>query len=64
MFIGSFISIVISLALIWNITVTKDLRREWMVWVIVTLGFILFIGGYLYEKRYEKEQAKPLDTEK
>lgn len=55
MFLGSVISIILSVALIWDITVTEDLMRKWIVWFIVILGFILFVGGYRYERRYGRK---------
>jgi len=39
---GAFVCVAASIFLVWRITSTGDARMEWIVWVLLLLGFILF----------------------
>lgn len=54
LYIGALASDLVCVALIWNITVTGDTSREWLIWGFVILGFTSVIMGYLTEKRYRE----------
>ena len=44
----------ISIALIYNVTVTGDTSTEWVVWFLVILGFGLIAYGWLTESKYKR----------
>ena len=47
---GAFVCVAASIFLVWRITSTGDARMEWIVWVLLVLGFILFGVAYINEK--------------
>lgn len=54
----------VSLALIYNATVTGDAGLEWVVWLLVIAGFALIVGGWLTERRYKREHPEEYPPEK
>lgn len=58
MFIGSCVSALISVLLVWRVTVTGDLSLEPYTWFFIFLCAMLFAGGYFYEDRYRKEHPE------
>ncbi len=55
LFAAAFGCAISCLALIYVITVTKNLAYEPILYVLILLSFILAAGGYLLELRYKKE---------
>ena len=63
MFGGAAACVVVCAYLIWMITVTGDPSSEWVVWVLVLVGFALFAGGYLSESNYRKKHPEEYEPE-
>jgi hypothetical protein len=64
MYLAAVISTLISVATVYQITVTGDTSDEWIVWICVILGFSLFGFGFLTENRHNKDLAsQPLPGE-
>jgi uncharacterized membrane protein len=51
LFIGAAICTIVSLFMIYRITVTGDPNQEWIIWISVTIGFILFGGSFLMDRK-------------
>jgi pheromone shutdown protein TraB len=58
LFAGAAACVAACVFLIWRITVTGDTSVEWMIWVLVLLGFGFFAGGYLSEAKYGREHPE------
>jgi hypothetical protein len=58
MYIGAVLCALISVATIYQITVTQDTSDEWIIWTCVLLGFSLVGFGYLYESRHKKDHSE------
>ena len=58
MFVGAALCTVACMFLVWRITATGDVSIEWMIWVLVLLGFGFFAGGYLSESKYRREHPE------
>ena len=50
MLTGAAVCVAACVFLVWRITSTGDASTEWMVWVLLLLGFGLFGGAYINEK--------------
>lgn len=62
MYIGAILCALISVAIIYQITVTQDTSDEWIIWISVIFGFVLLVFGYLYESRHKKDHFKDEPT--
>ncbi len=58
LFAGAAACVAACVFLIWRITVTGDPSVEWVVWVLVFVGFGLFAGGYLSESKHRREHPE------
>ncbi len=58
LYIGAVLCALVSAVTVYQITVTRDLSNEWIIWICVILGFSLFGLGYLYESRYRKDHLE------
>ncbi len=58
MYIGAVFCVLISVATIYQITVTQDPSDEWIIWICVILGFGLFGFGFLIESRQKKDYSR------
>jgi len=58
MFAGAALCTAVCIFLVWRITATGDVSIEWMIWVLVLLGFGFFAGGYLSEAKYRREHPE------
>lgn len=58
LFAGAAVCVAACVFLIWRITVTGDTSVEWVVWVLVLVGFGLFAGGYLSESKHRREHPE------
>ena len=55
MFAGAAACVVLCVGLVYLVTVTGDTSYEFIIYVLVLLGFILMAGGYYLEGKYKKE---------
>jgi hypothetical protein len=62
MFIGAAICTIVSVFMIYRITVTNDASQEWIIWISVTIGFILFGGSFLTDRK-NKPIPQPFQDE-
>ncbi|OGD57423.1 hypothetical protein A3K78_01825 [Candidatus Bathyarchaeota archaeon RBG_13_52_12] len=62
MYIGAVLCALISVATIYQITVTQNTSDEWIIWICVLLGFGLVGFGYFYESRHKKDQSENKPT--
>jgi len=51
MYLGAVLCALICVAMVYEITVTKDTSNEWIIFITVIMGFCLFGFGFLYESR-------------
>ena len=58
MYLGAALCTIISLATIYQVTVTKDTSSEWIAWSCVIIGFSLFGLGFVYEEKYRKDHSE------
>jgi MFS-type transporter involved in bile tolerance (Atg22 family) len=58
MYIGAVLCALISVATIYQITVTQNTSDEWIIWICVLLGFGLAGFGYLYESKHKKDRSE------
>jgi general stress protein CsbA len=58
MYIGAILCALISVATIYQITVTQNTSDEWIIGLSVILGFGLLGFGYLYESRHKKDHSE------
>ncbi len=61
LYIGAVLCAFIAGVTVYQITVTRDVSDEWIIWICVILGFSLFGFGFLYEGRYKR--AHPEETD-
>ncbi len=55
MFAGAAACVVLCVGLVYLVTVTGDTSYEFIIYVLVLLGFMLMAGGYYLEEKYKKE---------
>jgi len=58
MYVAAVLCALISIATVYQITVSNDTSNEWIIWICVMLGFSLFGFGFVYEGRYKKEHPE------
>ena len=58
LYLGAVLCGLISVATVYQITITRNTSNEWIVWICVVLGFTLFGLGYVYESRYKREHPE------
>ena len=63
MFAGAAACAVLCVGLVYLVTVTWDTSYEFIIYVLVFLGFILMAGGYYLEEKYKKEHPSELVPE-
>ena len=51
LYLGAVLCGLISVATVYQITITRNTSNEWIVWICVVLG-------YVYESRYKREHPK------
>ena len=56
MFAGAAACAVLCVGLVYLVTVTGDTSYEFIIYVLVLLGFILMAGGYFIEEKYKNER--------
>lgn len=55
MFIGAGACAILSVGLVYLITVTGTTSYEIIIYVLVLLGFVLVAGGYYLEEKYKRD---------
>ena len=60
MYIGAVLCALISVAAIYQITVTNDVSNEWIIWLFVLVGFGLFGFGFVYETYSKKKKIESI----
>lgn len=55
MFIGAGACAILSVGLVYLITVTGTTSYEIIIYVLVLLGFVLVVGGYYLEEKYKRD---------
>ncbi len=58
LYVGAVLCALIAGVTVYQITVTRDVSDEWIIWICVFLGFGLFGLGFLYEQRYRREHPE------
>jgi len=61
LYIGAVLCALIAGVTVYQITVTRDVSDEWIIWICVILGFSLFGLGFLYEGRYKKDHPEEVE---
>lgn len=63
MYVAAVLCALISVATVYQITVSQDASNEWIIWICVMLGFGLFGFGFVYEGRDKRDHsAEPLSA--
>lgn len=58
MYLGAVLCLLISVATVYQVTVTGDTSDEWIAWTCVIVGFSLFGLGFVYEDKYKKDHPE------
>lgn len=58
MYIGAVLCALICVAIVYKIATTGNTSDEWVVWVMVVVGFCLFGFGFVYEGRNKQPEAE------